>query len=470
MLAPQSKRLLTGTFVALGAAGVFLLVMLWIHPLRENGLDFAAFYCGAKTLAQHASPYLNQPLHDCEAATTPSFFALYPNVTVPAPLPPYALAAFIPLALLPYAVAKTLWFICLLSCTALVVGLTSKLAHIPASLALAASGVALLGPTAMQLALAPLPIALLMATAFFASKERWNAAAACMIASMIEPHVALPVALALFVCIPAMRLRLLGGALALSALSLILVGPKTLLWYFTVLLPGHAGSELNNLSQFSLTTVLYHAGIAGPLALHIGTAQYAFMLAFGVFIGRLMYRRFADPAFLIVGPAACSVIGGPFIHLTEIAVAIPLICMLTQRLKTDAIWWALALLSVPWEAVFNSTAFAPFAVMSLAWIVWYRWKPMPLTLMLGSIAMLILELRLHMTSIEEFLRAHARPIPAVAPTASSDITWAAFNAISPAGSFWWLGKGLTMAALVLLVAILMRMAQTRQPQAEWNTI
>ncbi|GAC1389329.1 MAG: hypothetical protein NVSMB31_05160 [Vulcanimicrobiaceae bacterium] len=472
MLAPRDRLVLAATFWSLAALGLFLLIMLWVHPLRENGLDFQAFYCGAQAISHHASPYLNQPLHDCEASTSPSFFAMFPNVTVPAPLPPYALALFIPFALLPFALAKTFWFGLMLVCTAGVVVLISRLARLPLSIAAAAAGVAILAPTVLQMALAPLPIALLALSAFFCAQKRWNAAAVAMTAAMIEPHVALPAALALFLFIPALRVRLALGALALAIMSLALVGPQTLFWYFTVLLPGHAGSELNNMGQFSLTTLLFHAGVPGALALRLGSLQYAVMLVFGIFIGRVLSKRFDEPAYLVLAPAACSVIGGAFIHLSEIAVAIPLVCMLAQRTRTHLAWVAMALLAVPWEAVFNWAFFAPFAVLSLAWIVWYRWRPMPVLLMLGSLAILMVNLRLHIVSVQEFFIAHAGSmhIAPVAPDASSDITWAAFNALAPGSSFWWFGKVLTIAALALLLVTMLQIARARTSSQQFKTI
>lgn len=463
MLIDRDRLILGGTFGTLGALAFALLINLWIHPMRENGLDFQAFYCGAKALAAHASPYLNQPLHDCERSNSPAFFALYPNVTIPAPLPPYALGLFIPLSALPYALAKALWFATMLASTALVVLLIAKLARMPVSIALAAAGTAILGPTVLQLALAPLPIALLTLTAFLASQKRWNATAVCMTLSMIEPHVALPAALALFLWIPALRWRLAAGAALLGLASLLLMGPHGLVWYFTVLLPEHAVSELNNLGQFSLTTMLYHTGVPGALAVRIGSLQYAFMLVFGIWIARVLYKRFEDPAYIVLGAAACSVIGGSFIHLSEIAVAVPLASMLAWRVRSSAAWWALALLAAPWEAVFNWAFLAPFAAASVAWIVWYRWKPMPLLIMLGSFAIVLVDLNLHAVAVSEFLAAHVTSayIAPVAAGASSDVPWAAFNALEPASRFWWLEKSLTLGALGLVLVVMMKIARPR---------
>jgi hypothetical protein len=72
--------------------------------------DFRAFYCGGAAIAQGANPYLEEPLHSCERrtrmTTKPAFLA---SVTVPAPLPPYALVAFAPLSRLPFPLAAALY-------------------------------------------------------------------------------------------------------------------------------------------------------------------------------------------------------------------------------------------------------------------------------------------------------------------------------------------------------------------------
>lgn len=452
----KMPRLLLVTIGLLALLGFFALGVLIAHPLKENGLDFQAFYCASQAVAHHANPYLNEPLHDCEMRTSPAFFGTYANVTVPAPLPPYALVLLMPFALAPYAIAKVLWTLLLSGCIILIPVLIAKLARVPLWVAAAASVVAVAGTTMLQLALAPLPIALLCLCALLVRERRWNLAAVCAVLAMMEPHVALPADLALFLFIPALRWRLALGGFALGGISLVASGPATLAWYFTSLLPAHALSELNNLGQFSLTTLLYHAGIPGSIALRAGSLQYALMVIIGIWGGRELARRFGDGAYLVFVPAACSVIGGSFIHLSEIAIAIPLACMLAQRLGTSFAWAALVMVAIPWESIFNWAFLAPFAGISLLWLIWYRWRPMPLILLLGAFAMMLVDIRLHAVAVSEFMIVHpesARIAP-VLPSASSDITWAAFNALSTGGPFWWVEKSLTLVALGLLLAII----------------
>ncbi|MFN2529576.1 MAG: glycosyltransferase 87 family protein [Candidatus Baltobacteraceae bacterium] len=443
------------TFGLLAVLGFLSVGIFATHLPKENGLDFQAFYCGSQAVAHHANPYTNQPLHDCEARTSPAFFTNNRNVTVPAPLPPYALVLLVPFAMLPYTIAKMVWILLLAGCIVLIPFLIVRIAGLPLSVAAAASIIAVAGTTMLQLALAPLPIALLCITALLVRQKRWNAAAACGTLSMIEPHVALPVCLALFFFVPALRLRFVAGATALACLSLLATGPRVLLWYFTDLLPAHAVSEFNNLGQFSLTTLLYHAGVPGQLALRAGSLEYALMVVFGIWAALGLSRRYNDGAYLVLVPAACSVVGGSFMHLSEIAIAIPLACMLAQQTRSSVSWVALALLAIPWEAIFNWAFLVPFACLSLVWLIWYRWKPMPLILLLSAVALTLIDLRLHAIAVNEFLSVHAQAqIAAVRPDASSDVTWAAFNALSSNGPFWWVEKSFTLVALALLIAVL----------------
>jgi len=451
---------------------VLSIVSLFVYPVKANGLDFQAFYCAGKAIAQHANPYLNQPMHDCELATSPPFFKLYPNVTVPAPLPPYALALFVPFALLPYLSAKLLWWALLLGTVALISWLTFKLSGLPLAVCIAASAVAVAGPSIPQLALAPVPIALLCLAAFFVRRQRWNGAAVCAVLAMIEPHVTLPADVALFLFVPAMRWRLVGGAALLGILSLLATGPPVFIWYFTTLLPAHAASEVNNLGQFSLTTMLYHVGLSKHTAIAVGSIQYAIMVVTGIWLGARLCNRFGDRALLVLTPAAFSVMGGSFIHLSEIAVAVPLACVLAARGKTTLAWLGVLLLAVPWESVVNWAFLAPSAALALVWILWSRWRTMPLLLLLGSMAFVLLDVRLHITAVTAFLDSHATSayIGPAKPGASAELTWQAFNALQSTGPLWWSEKAVTFSAFAIMLVLAIRLLRQGDAKRSRNLL
>ncbi|MDQ2873003.1 MAG: hypothetical protein M3R35_07750, partial [Candidatus Eremiobacteraeota bacterium] len=227
---PRSLRWAVGIFAAIAFAGV---LYYFVHPSPNDGYDFQAFYCGAKVLAAHANPYLDKPLHACEAQAAPRIAYTLGHITVPSPLPPYALAIFIPLSMLPYVWAKTIWLLVLLASVVLCAWAAAKLSRLPFVLAAAGCALAIGAPALPLGALAPVPIALIFLAAFFVSRDNWNAAAVCAALAMVEPNVALPVNIALFCFVPAMRMRLSAAALALAAIAVGVAGLPTTIFYFT---------------------------------------------------------------------------------------------------------------------------------------------------------------------------------------------------------------------------------------------
>ncbi|HYL27284.1 MAG TPA: hypothetical protein VEW74_05575, partial [Candidatus Nitrosotalea sp.] len=77
------------------------------------GIDFGGYYCGALMQREGGNPYFAEPLHACERAAPAPFYRPPANVTVPAPYPPYALAFFYPLTLIPFAPAAVVWWMLL---------------------------------------------------------------------------------------------------------------------------------------------------------------------------------------------------------------------------------------------------------------------------------------------------------------------------------------------------------------------
>src|SRR5579871_1509012 len=89
---------------AVAALVVFAIALLVLArnispPLH---VDTNAFYCGARVLIQGEDPYRFEPLHHCEARN----LAMGRFEVVPMPLPPYAIAMWYPLSLLPFATAN----------------------------------------------------------------------------------------------------------------------------------------------------------------------------------------------------------------------------------------------------------------------------------------------------------------------------------------------------------------------------
>lgn len=442
--------------------GILAYVLIYHIPLV--GYDFEAFWCGGRALLLHASPYLNEPLHSCEVAASPGFFQHYPQVTIPAPLPPYALALFTPLSLLPFAVARDVWWILQFVSTAAIAYGISKITGMPSLTAVAASALAVLAPTLLQCALAPIPIALVVLGALALGRRQWTLSAVCLGFATIEPHMVLPACIAVFLFVPQMRLRLIAAGICAAALTIVAVGKNGALAYFTTVLPQHAASEYNNLGQESLTAILYHLGIGAELALRIGSLQYALLAVFGLFIARRLYKNTGEYAWLVLLPAAFAVIGGSFIHLGEVAMVVPLACLVAMRRPGPAAYAVLVMLALPIESI---AVWLPFAVPAAMIVAWFtdrpefgmkRYAANGMLPALAAVAIFIVARIWNVlgnANVQQSLKVtthFANP----AASASASAAWAQYNALATLTPMWWPEKIWLFVPLLLLVWLCVR--------------
>ena len=344
---------------------------------RHSGwmmVDFRAYYCAALSQREGRDPYLVEPLHTCETATPFPFYRASARVTVPAPYPPYALALLAPLTFAPFRVAVLLWCLLLAACVAAAAWSLSRIIGQPFSVGWAAFALAL-GLTSFPGGNAmPVAVAMITLAALFQERGKTVAASVCIALAMIEPNVALPGALGLFVAARTSRVPLILAAALLGALSLFTGGLSLNLQYVQTVLPAHALSEVSRDNQYSLSTVVAAFGTPDRAAAAIGALSYAILLSVGVIIGNRLSRRYASPAFAIAIPTAFALIGGSFVHTEAIAAAVPGSMMLLRRTPAPRIWTlgGALLVSVPWMFATSAALFlAPIVpVAFLARTVW----------------------------------------------------------------------------------------------------
>jgi hypothetical protein len=208
----------------------------------------------------------------------------------------------------------------------------------------------------------PLVVALLCAAALAARAGRFGLAAALGALSTIEPHLGLPACLALFVCAPQSRKALLACAGVAAVLSLWFAGPAVCLEYVRDVLPAHARSQVGQFGvQYSLTALLFALGATVPAALWAGTLSYVAMVAAGIAVARALAARYGDAAFLVLLPPAFALALGTFVHLAQMAVALPALALLIRHSPAAgprrAAYAALFALAIPWGAVADNGAF-----------------------------------------------------------------------------------------------------------------
>lgn len=429
--------------------------------------DFHAFYCAATAVAHGANPYHTQPLHACEASTgLRAFFAKYPGVTVPAPLPGYALGLLLPLTWAPPGLAAAAWLAILLAACALASVTLARTANVPLGVTVAAFAFSV-GVASIPFGeVVPIAIAAICASGYFASRARWAAASIAAAVAMVEPHLGLPLCLSLAIWAPRTRATLAAAGVALTALSLALLGWGTNLEYFLQVLPAHALSEAGRDTQFSLTSVLTSFGAGPAIATKIGLLSYLAMIVAGVATAGWLARRTRSAAFIAFVPPAFAVFGGTFIHVTQIAAAIPAAVMLAHCLgeRRHFAVIPLLLLSIPWILSW-SPIFGIAPAFPIVCLVWYYWpgnlKALTAGAVLGGLLVVGANRALIMMS--------GHPLPArAAPTIASNLpeeSWSTFATKSSNGTAGaWLVRLPTWGGVALLVVLTIAQARGRRLQ------
>jgi hypothetical protein len=313
--------------------------------------DFADFYCAGAALDDRADPYRYEPLHRCEHAVNPTAaYRADPRHVVPAPLPPYDFPPFMLAARLRFSLARTIDAVAIaLAIAAAIWGLA--LARVPldvAALSLALpAGYVLLGAGQVV----PFALVSLVFCGVALARERDGVAGILAALTLVEPHLGLPVCAALLCWAPRSRIAIVAAVAALGIAGFLTTGVPSVVEYVTRVLPAQAWAETGYAYQYSLTYLVRSLGAPPMSALRAGELSYAAMFAVGVLLGRGAARSVSRRELIAYLPAATSVIAGPYVHMVDLAFAIPAALVLATSLEgrlRDVAAAALCLLAVPW--------------------------------------------------------------------------------------------------------------------------
>jgi hypothetical protein len=112
----------------------------------------------------------------------------------------------------------------------------------------------------------------------------------------------------------------------------------------------HAINETKWMLQYSLSHVLFSAGVSVQTALLIGQIWYVIMIVIGLWLARAMVIR-RHPEGIVLAPSSSAALGGSFVHLWQMSIAAPLGALFAKepgsRTASFAAWGVL-LLSSPW--------------------------------------------------------------------------------------------------------------------------
>lgn len=313
-------------------------------------LDFRAFYCSGMALREGHDPYRTEFLRACEAGQTDDWYVkLLPTVTLPAPQPTYDIAFFSLFSLLPFAAAKALWGALIAASMFVTAAALIRLTRVSPAITLAVLVISLIGISISLGQIVPLYLAAACGAALLLQegKPQWAGAVACL--TLIEPHLGLPLCVSLAVWERRSRLPLAIGAGILASIGIAFAGAAANIEYFRTVLPLHALSELDSDGQLSLSVILHALGMSDGRAVQIGTLSYLAVNAIGIWAARPAALRLGSRALLVAVPAATAVVGGSFMHSTEIVAAIPLALLLVPHQPYRAAFAAaLVLLAIPW--------------------------------------------------------------------------------------------------------------------------
>jgi hypothetical protein len=378
--------------------------------------------------------------------------------------------AFVPLSYLPFPFAATLYG--LLSIAAMsgavllfaqATGVSTVLLNL-AFAAITATQTYFLGQPE------PFVFLALAAAAVLVRKRSWLGASACAVAAGIEPHIALPVLLAMLVALPRTRVPIVFFSALLGLAGVAAVGLTTSIAYVLAVIPAHALSNAYEW-QFSLTSILTSAGVGAPAAVRLGEAMYAIMAALGILVACRTQRTTGNRAALVLLPPAFAVFGGVHIHMSQIAIAFPALLMVQAHdpKRRNAAATAIALMMIPWNVLSASvmTGFTPLLVGWFARATMGSRRGLVLTAIAALIAVSVLALAwAGFGPGETHFVAHAYP-----PGALAEESWAYFSRTElarPSLLLQWL-RVPVLAGLALGLLAIARAAYTRAAAPAWTT-
>ncbi len=333
-------------------------------------IDLMPFYCGGEVVLERADPYRTEPLRSCEDRVARIARGTTPLV-LPAPQPAYVLAEMGAFHAIPYPALRIAWAILEFLAFFFTVELLARMLPTSRWIIWAALGLSdfycsfVLGQLAAFCTLG------IVMTAW-GSRKKSPAVVACGLAlTALEPHIALPVFLALIAWgNPRERVCAIATAIALIGISIAFVPATVLREYAFDVLPAHALAEVSNQEQLSATYALHAIGFAPATALALAKVQYALFVIVGMVAAGPLAKRF-DRMFLVFAPAAFAIVGGPFLHVTQISAGVPVALALAAYTDARRYACALCLLCVPWLNFVTVLTVLPLATACWAAIARY---------------------------------------------------------------------------------------------------
>lgn len=417
-------------------------------------VDFKVPYCAAQVMLHGSDPYRFGSLTVCEHTVAvppyvPPLRASDPTLEPP-PIPPYEMLPFLALAQLPFAIALALWMGANIGCCAVAadllrralptvppvfIGVAIVVSAVPVGLDLAQfTGIVLLAVTGLGIAL----------------RDRKPAALAWwLVVAALQPHVALPAAVALLAR-HAGRVAVLRAGAAIALVSAVLFGALTV-EFVTRVLPGTAVVNLIDAVQVSFVSAPASLGVPlGPILL-ASRVIYIGAIVFGAVAAVRIAGRSGRPEALPWIGTAIGTLGAPYLHLQQVTLVLPAALLLIE-IGPSRRWTQLAVygLAMPWAALVMQS-WGPWFALGSGVAAWRQATPRGLLAPAGT-ALLLLAI---LTAAAYGFTVLRQPEVLPGPVATGADAWAPFI-VAQAHAFGLAtlpARLLTWAAGLLLIVL-----------------
>jgi hypothetical protein len=361
--------------VALVVLGLIATAIELAHSPYVRGapmVDARGIICAGQAVDAGADAYATEPARTCEHAIGVASVSDDPQAVMAIALPGFELPAFGLLARLPVDGALVVFALLVAAALAAAIAILIRAFGLPPALTIAALAFSAGFPSLSLGQLGTFELLAVVATAGALQTRRDPLAGLLGATALLEPHLGVFVGLALLIWVPRARLPFFAGALALAAIALASVGLPSQEQLLFRDVPMLAQAELHQWQQYSAAYLASWFGASPRVALAIGSATTLVMLVTAaVWSGTFRARL---PGAVALLPAACAVVGGTYIHYTQISVAIPAALVLLPLARTRAVRslvvLALILLTIPWLDVAAVKQLLAPTLTTLAVVVW----------------------------------------------------------------------------------------------------
>ena len=173
---------------------------------------------------------------------------------------------------------------------------------------------------------------------------------------------------------------------------------------------------MQNVKQLSLTYVVHRLGADDATALAVGNVCYLAMCALGIALAPAVARR-AGAGLFVALPAAFAVVGGPFVHIAQIGVAIPAALLLYahEQPSRPVLRWVIVALALPFVQMSSLGYLFPLFAAIVCAVLLVALEVPPLRAAgaaAGAFALVVVALSLIVTHIDSpapILLAHYDP-------------------------------------------------------------